>query len=111
MVCAHCVTHSPTTVRGLNQRITESQGCGGWKGTPEVIEPNPLLTQVPYSRSHRKVSRWVLDISGEGDSTTSLSSTHLHGSAWVRCYMRAEEGRYGLRRKLIQVGPRLQGSG
>lgn len=41
-----------------------------------------------------------------------LSEQHPpDGSAWVRCYMRAEEGRYGLRRKLIQVGPRLQGSG
>jgi len=39
----------------------------------EIIESNPLLKQVPYSRLHRKVSRGVLNIS-RGDSTTSLGS-------------------------------------
>jgi len=33
-----------------------------------------LIKQVPYSRLHRKTSRWVLNISREGDSSTSLGS-------------------------------------
>jgi len=35
---------------------------------------NPLLKQVPSSRLHREVSRWVLHISRKGDPTTSLGS-------------------------------------
>jgi len=33
-----------------------------------------LLKQVLYSGSGREASRWVLNISREGDSTASLSS-------------------------------------
>ena len=50
--------------------FTESQNHRGWKGPEEITVSNPLLTQVPYSRSHRQASRWVLNISIEGDSTT-----------------------------------------
>ena len=33
--------------------------------------PTPLLNQVPYSRSQRKTSRWVLNISREADHSLS----------------------------------------
>jgi len=46
---------------------TEPQNRKGWKG--HQVQPK----QVPYWRSHRKVSRWVLSISREGDCTTPLS--------------------------------------
>ena len=36
--------------------------------------PTPLLKQVPHSRSRRKASRWVLNVSRGGDSTISLGS-------------------------------------
>lgn len=39
-----------------------------------IIESNPLLQQVPQSRLCGKASRWVLDISREGDSITPCSS-------------------------------------
>lgn len=39
--------------------------------------PTLLLKQIPDSRWHRKVSRWVLDISRE-DYTTSQSSLFLN---------------------------------
>lgn len=58
--------------------ITVSQSCRGWMGPLENIESNPLLKQVPYSRSHRKASRRVLNISREGGSTTSLGSLFQH---------------------------------
>ena len=56
------------------KKITESQNYRGWKGPHEVIESKPLLKQVPYSRSLKKASRWVLNISREGDSIASLGS-------------------------------------
>jgi len=40
----------------------------------EIPQSNPPLEQVPYSRLHRKASSWVLNISREGDSTSSLGS-------------------------------------
>ena len=43
-------------------------------GPLEITESNTLLKQVPYSRSHRKVSGWTLDISREGDYMISLGS-------------------------------------
>ena len=36
--------------------------------------PTPCRSRVTYSRLHRTLSRWVLNISREGDSTTSLGS-------------------------------------
>ena len=54
--------------------ITKSQDCRGWKGPQEIIKPNPPAKAVPYNRSDRQVSRQVLNISREADSTTSLGS-------------------------------------
>ena len=36
--------------------------------------PTPLLKQIPYNRSHRWASRWVLNISTEVDSTTFMGN-------------------------------------
>jgi len=36
--------------------------------------PTPLLKQVPYSSYHSWASRWVLNISTEGDATISLGN-------------------------------------
>ena len=36
--------------------------------------PTLFLKQAPYSRLHRKMPRWALNTSREGDSTTSLGS-------------------------------------
>lgn len=36
-----------------------------------IIALTCLLKQVPYRTLHREASRWVLNISGEGDSTAS----------------------------------------
>lgn len=55
----------------VNHKITESCNRRGWK---RALEFHPLLMQVPYCRLHRKVSRWVWNTSGEGDSTASLIS-------------------------------------
>lgn len=56
-----------TTFALYNHRIT------GWKGHLEIIESNQVK-QIPYSMLHRKLFRWVLSISREGDSTISLDS-------------------------------------
>jgi len=59
------------------RRITESQnhrmfGVGrDLCGSPS---PTPCPSRVTQSRLHRTLSRWVLDISREGDSTASLGS-------------------------------------
>lgn len=58
----------------INGMFTESQNRRGWNRLQRIIQSNPLLEQVPHSRSHRKMSRQVLNTSGEGDSTTSLST-------------------------------------
>jgi len=39
-----------------------------------LLSPMPLPKHFSYSESHCKVSRWVLNTSIEGDSTTSLTS-------------------------------------
>mgnify|MGYP001852408091 CR=1 FL=1 len=54
-------------------KITESQNQRGWKGPLLITESNSPAEAVPYSRLHRKMSRWVLNIS-RGDSTTSVGS-------------------------------------
>ena len=49
-------------------RITVSQNGGGWKGPLWVTQSNP----VTQSRLHKTLSRWVLNVSREGEPTTSL---------------------------------------
>ena len=44
----------------------------------DLWDSSPVLKQVPYSRLHRRVSRWVLNISREGDSTISIGIPHFH---------------------------------
>lgn len=44
----------------------ESQHCRGWKKPIEIIQSNPLLMKVPYSKFQRKASTCVLN----RDSTT-----------------------------------------
>jgi len=52
----------------------ESQNCRAWKGPLEIIESNTPAKQAPYCRLHRLASRWVLNVSRKGESTTSLGS-------------------------------------
>ena len=52
-------------------RITE---CSGLEGTSVGHPAQPPAGAVTYSRLHRTLSRQVLNISREGDSTTSLGS-------------------------------------
>ena len=47
-----------------------------------LVQP-PCRSRVTYSRLHRTLSRWVLNISREGDSTASLGSL-FQGSVTLR---------------------------
>ena len=60
--------------RQLLYVFTESQNCRIWQGPMEIIKSNPLLAQVPCSKSHRKTYRWILNISIEGGFPASLGS-------------------------------------
>lgn len=52
---------------------SESPNCRGWMDLWRC-SPTCLQNQVPCNRLHRKVSRQVLSISRDRDSTTSLRS-------------------------------------
>jgi len=55
--------------------FTESQNVRGWKGPLWLTQSNPLPKQDHLQQGlHRTVSRRVLNISREGDSTASLAS-------------------------------------
>lgn len=55
----------------------EAQNCKGWKKPLEIIQSNPLLMQVPYSKFQKKASTCALNIFREGDSTTHNQSGQL----------------------------------
>lgn len=52
----------------------ELQNGWSWKGSLEIIWSTPLLKQLHLSKFSRISSRYVLNISGEGDFITSLGS-------------------------------------
>jgi len=45
--------------------------------------PTLLLKHVPYSSFHRKASKWVLNISREGDSIASLMFIKTCSTKWI----------------------------
>ena len=63
----------PCLFRDLSLLILHSENCKGWKGFLEISAPTPAKL-VPHSRSHRKASRWVLNVPREGDPTIPLGS-------------------------------------
>ena len=75
----HTTPHLPRDCPGRAaaafHKTTESQNVRGWKGPLRIIwfKP-PCQSRVTYSSLHRVSSRWVLNISREGDSTTPLGS-------------------------------------
>lgn len=65
---------SPSSVEFLAGVFHPLQNGRGWKGSLGITSLPPVLKQVPYSRLDGKAPRWVLNISGEEDSTSSLAA-------------------------------------
>jgi len=60
-----------------NKQMVKSEKnriAGVGRDLKRSLSPVHLLKQVPYNRSHRWASRWVLSISIDGDSISSLGS-------------------------------------
>jgi len=62
------------SVQKLSQQVITESELQGLEGAQEVLNSNPLLKQEPHNRSHRSVSIWLMNISTEGDSPTSLGN-------------------------------------
>ena len=69
----HLSNSCASLFRDLSLLILHSENCKGWKGFLEISAPTPAKL-VPHSRSHRKASRWVLNVPREGDPTIPLGS-------------------------------------
>jgi len=76
-----CCCYLNSELLSFSPRITE---CSGLEGTSvgHLVQP-PCQSRVTYSRLHRTLSRRVLNISREGDSTASLGSL-FQGSVTLR---------------------------
>jgi len=58
--------------------FTETQCGWGWKGPLEVIWAKPgCSSRATYSWLPRTMSRWFLNISEKGNSTTSNNVSHI----------------------------------
>ena len=63
--------------------ITEYRMVGAGRDLCGSPSPTPCWSRVTQSRLHRTASKWVLNISREGDSTASLGSL-CQGSVTLR---------------------------
>jgi len=82
--CISPITHLIFKLKSPS--FTESQNHGMVRVGRDLCgssSPTSLPKQGHYSRLHRTLSRWVLNISREGDSTTSLGSL-FQGSITLR---------------------------